>query len=325
MKALVNTAPGKVEMQDLPAPSPGKGEVRIKTAACAICATDLEMIEGCKRSRFSQILGHEWSGIIDAAGEDTDARLVGSPCVAENVLTDGGEVGFERPGGYAEYFITEAKNIHVLPADYPLVTAALIEPLAVAVRGFKRLRIEDRNSALIFGDGPIGLIMLMLLKRGGVKKIVLVGGRARRLDLAAEFGATHLLNYHDFGEDLATAIAKTSTDLFANVIEASGSAAAMRACLDLAKPCGHILMLGDYGTERASFPWLHFLQCELELIGSNASAGAWPEAVDLAVSGEIPLHRLATHVISPGEFEEGLNWVRGHRGDVLKVILDWSK
>ena len=56
-----------------------------------------------------------------------DPGLVGRPCVAENVLADGGEVGFEHPGGYAECFLTEARSLHPLPAGLGLETAALIE------------------------------------------------------------------------------------------------------------------------------------------------------------------------------------------------------
>ena len=61
---------------------------------------------------------------------------MGQPCVAENVLADGGEVGFEHPGGYGQYLLTEARNVHPLPEDFPPTTAALIEPLAVCVRGW---------------------------------------------------------------------------------------------------------------------------------------------------------------------------------------------
>ena len=67
-------------------------------------------------------------------GPAVDPALLGKPCVAENVLSDGGEVGFEHPGGYGQFLVTEAGNLHPLPEDFPLSTAALIEPLAVCVR-----------------------------------------------------------------------------------------------------------------------------------------------------------------------------------------------
>ena len=237
MKAIVVTAIGKVELQELPQPVPGPGQVRIRTGACGICATDLTMIHGCERSHYPAILGHEWSGIVDAVGDGVDDSLVGSHCVGENVLRDGGEVGFEHPGGYGEYLVTEASNIHVLPRDFSLTTAALIEPLAVGVRGFTRLRAEDNSRALIFGDGPIGLIMLMLLKLDGFENIVLVGGRRERLRTASDMGAEQVINYHEIKGDLTKAIRDSTEGLFPNVIEASGSSAAMKASLELTAPC----------------------------------------------------------------------------------------
>ena len=197
MKAIVHVAPNRVEWQDWPMPQPGAGEVRIRTLACGICATDLEMIAGWKRTGVPAIPGHEWSGVVDAVGPGGDPALLGKFCVAENVLADGGEVGFEHSGGYGQYLVTEARNVYLLPESFPPTTAALIEPLAVCVRAVGRLRLEDRRSALIFGDGPIGLLMLLLLRWVNVECVAVVGGRAARLALAEEFGATAALNYHD--------------------------------------------------------------------------------------------------------------------------------
>ena len=102
MKAIVNTALNQLEWQDISLPQPAGGQVRVRTAACGICATDLQMIAGWTRTGFPSISGHEWAGIVDAVGAGVDAGLIGQHCVAENVLADGGEVGFEHPGGYAE-------------------------------------------------------------------------------------------------------------------------------------------------------------------------------------------------------------------------------
>ncbi|HUV38619.1 MAG TPA: zinc-binding dehydrogenase, partial [Planctomycetota bacterium] len=238
------------------------------------------------------------------------------------VLADGGEVGFEHPGGYAEHLVTEAKNVRVLPDGFPPATAALIEPLAVGVRALRRLDVKDKRSALVLGDGPIGLIVLMLLKHHGVKDLCLVGGRPTRLALARELVGARTLNYHDVGTDLAAEIRRAFDTAFANVIEASGSAAAMQAALDAADHRGKVLVLGDYRDARADFPWNTVLLRELEIVGSNASADAWDEAVALAVDGEIPLERLVSHRIAAREFARGIEIARTSR-DVVKIILEW--
>ena len=322
MKAIVNTAPGRLEWQDHPTPQPGEGQVRIRTAACGVCATDLEMIAGWDRTGFPAIPGHEWAGVVDAAAPGGDERLIGRACVAENVLADGGEVGFEHPGGYAHYLLTEAANVHPLPEGFPPVSAALIEPLAVCVRAMRRLAMHSGEAALVLGDGPIGLLMLVLLKAAGVERVALVGGRPARLAVASELGADAALNYHEAGADLAQAVAASCGERWPNVIEASGSSAALAAGLALAAHEGKVLLIGDYVDARAEFRWNRMLHGELELIGSNASAGAWGEAVRLAVEGAVPLARLVSRRLPAASFAEAVDLARTDR-DVIKVVMEW--
>src|SRR5512136_3093109 len=130
MKAIVNTGPNRLEFLEVPMPQPGPGQVRIRTGACGICATDMLMIAGWDRTGFPSIPGHEWAGTVDELGEGVDQALLGRRCTGENALSTGGEVGFENPGGYGEFFVTEARNIYPLPARFPFRTAALMEPLA---------------------------------------------------------------------------------------------------------------------------------------------------------------------------------------------------
>jgi threonine dehydrogenase-like Zn-dependent dehydrogenase len=323
MKAIVNTAPGVLEMRDVPTPAPAAGQVRLRTGACGICATDLEMIAGWERTGFPSIPGHEWSGTVDAVGPGVDASLLGRRGVAENVLADGGEVGFEHPGGYGEFLITDAANVQLLPDDFPFATAALIEPLAVSVRALRRLGMPTPGPTLLFGDGCIGLMLTMLLARDGAGPIAVLGGRDARLALAAELGASSTANYHSFGDDLISEVRSHLGSGFEVVVEASGSPCAFHAALELAAHEGRVLMLGDYSAARAEFPLTRFLQREAVLLPSNASAGAWPEAVRLAVDERLPLDRLLTHRLPADRFAEGLDLVRARRGDVVKVVLEW--
>lgn len=323
MRAYTNVAPGVMEWREWPLPVPGPGQVRIRTAACGICATDLEMIAGWDRTGFPAVPGHEWSGVVDAAGPDADAGLVGKPCVAENVLADGGEVGFEHPGGYAEYLVTEAANVLPLPESFPLDVAALIEPLAVCVHGWNRLGADARvRRALVLGDGPIGLLMVALLRHRGFNEIGLVGGRANRLALGQEFGATATLNYHETEGPLARAILDGLGGTSPVVVEASGAPEAMARTLKVAAPGGRVLVLGDYGAGRADFAWNTLLHRELTLVGSNASAGAWPEAVRLATAEGFPLGRLVSDRLPVEAFDQGMEKARTSR-EALKVVMRW--
>lgn len=323
MKAIVNSAPGQLQMQTLPAPTPGAGQVRIRTEVCGICATDLEMIDGWQRTGFPSIPGHEWCGRVDAVGVGVDAGLIGKRCVGDNVLADGGEVGFEHPGAYGEYFLTEAATLHPLPADFSPLVGVLIEPLAVVVRGFKHLQSGEQRRALILGDGPIGLLMLMVFRNAGFQEVVMIGGRQGRLALAEKLGAVDAVNYSEFEGD-AGGLAQRLGQSFPLIVEASGSAQSIQNALRFAARGGKILLLGDYRESQAEFRWNQLIHQELTLLGSNASADAWAEAVGLAVTGGLPLEVLVSRRFPASAFVDAFSLVRSQQSDVVKVVLEWT-
>lgn len=322
MKAITNIAPDQLAWRTYPLPEPGVGQVRVRSGAVGICATDLEMIAGWKRTKPPNIPGHEWAGFIDAVGLEVDSAFVGQRCVAENVLSDGGEVGFEHSGAYGEYFLTEASNIHLLPDNFPLTTAALIEPLAVVTRALRRLSLTDHPHVLISGDGPIGLITLMCLRYQGIKHIAIVGGRAGRLELAQSLGATTFDISH-FENSITSTLQHHFSGTVSCIIEASGSAAALDTAFHLISRKGQLLLIGDYGQARANFPWNTMIHREIDMKGSNASAGAWSEASQLAIEGAIPLERIISHTFPVEQFEDAFSLVRSQGNDVVKVILEW--
>ncbi len=322
MRAIVNTGPNKLEMLELPTPVPGSGQVRIKTSACGICATDLEMVAGWERTPFPSTPGHEWSGVVDAVGEGVDETLLGKKCVAENVLADGLEVGFEHPGGYGEYLLNEVGNVHVLPDGYPMDVAALIEPLAVSVRAQHRLGHPVDGPALVIGDGSIGLLTCALLTRRGID-VTLVGGRPERLDVATGMGAVQTINYHELVGELAEDVVAATGCKFPTVIECSGSAKAVEACFGLVEKQGKVLILGDYAHAHANFRWNNMLWQEITLIGSNASAGAWEVATNLAVHNDIPLQNLITHRIKAEDFQTGYDAMHNRESKVIKIVMQW--
>jgi threonine dehydrogenase-like Zn-dependent dehydrogenase len=322
MKAIVNTGPGRVDFLDWPLPEPGPGQVRIRTLACGVCATDLQMIAGWKRTGFPAIPGHEWCGMVEKLGLGVSGALAGRRCVAANVLPDGGEVGFEHSGGYGEYFLTAADNVQVLPDEFPADAGVLIEPLAVCTRALRRLPGELPSRALIFGDGPVGLLLAGLLARAGVSDLCLVGGRPRRLELARTMGCHRTFNYHAARGSLSDAIRSGLGSDWPCVIEASGASVGMTAALQLAAREGRILVVGDYGEAAAAFQWNELLHHEWTLVGSNASAGSWPQAVRKAVGG-FPLGALVTHRFPVARFAEAMETARSCR-DAVKVAMVWT-
>lgn len=319
MKAIVNTGPNRLELQDLPIPEPAQAQVRIRTRSVGVCTTDLKMISGWNCTPFPSIPGHEWSGVVDAVGSGVDPNIIGQLCVAENILDDGGEIGFEYPGGYAHLFCTRATNLHFLPASFPAHLAALIEPLAVTLHGLSRLRYAAPAPAIVFGDGPLGLLFLAVLKSKGIECVDMVGGQEKRLALARELGARETFLHQSFTPARLNPPGKG----YLHLVDASGSAEALSWAIQIAPRAGRVLVVGDYDEQRAQFSWNDLLHRELELIGSNASAGAWTEAVDLAVSGMLPLGKLVTHRLPPQRFVEAIRLTSDLKDECIKVVIDW--
>jgi len=322
MDAIINTAPGKLELHQLPIPTPDTGEVLIRTIACGICSTDMEMIAGWDRTGFPTIPGHEWCGTVEKLGNGVEATLKGRTVVGDNILTDGGEVGFEYPGGYARHFITRAENLVILPDTVNPALSTLIEPLAVCLRGFNKVKEVLPTDVLIFGDGPIGLLQLMLARHAQAETITVVGGREARLSLAKSLGADAIIDYRDTGV-LSDNIKKASgIDYWPLIFESSGNAEALTTAIDLGNIDTRILLLGDYAQQHADLKWNRLLHGELHIIGSNTGSGAWAEAGRL--SEELPLASLVTHHYPAEDFETAMQIMQDRKSGAIKVVLEWE-
>jgi threonine dehydrogenase-like Zn-dependent dehydrogenase len=174
---------------------------------------------------------------------------------------------------------------------------------------------------LIVGDGPIGLLTLILARRAGVPEVWLVGGRDRRLALARELGAARVLDHR--AGDVAAQLAAAGTTP-SQIVEATGVAAALATTLAAAPRGARLLVLGDYGEAVASFHWNLLLHRELTLLGSNASAGAWPAAVQAATDCAADVARLITHRLPAAQFAQGIALMRRQDPATVKVVLRWD-
>ena len=120
---------------------------------------------------------------------------------------------------------------------------------------------------------------------------------------------------------LPDALARVTGRGFSAVFEASGSAEAAGACLELVDRLGTMVVIGDYGAARTPFPWNAVRLRQVTVAGSDASAGSWPEAVRLAP--RLPLARLASRRLPVERFAEGVALAGGRDPSLVKVVLEW--
>lgn len=198
-------------IEERPIPTPGEGEVLLKTRLCGICGSDLHQFKhageidrlaremGAPGQDLSKgmVLGHEYVGeVIDFGPGTQQALQMGDRVVSVPFLLRGGApvaigANVEVDGAYAEYFLgTEALLLKV-PDGVPDEAAALVEPLGIAVHAVAKSRLAgDDLPCVVLGCGPIGLAIIAVLRMRGVTRIVASDFSTKRRELAAQMGAT---------------------------------------------------------------------------------------------------------------------------------------
>jgi threonine dehydrogenase-like Zn-dependent dehydrogenase len=209
MKAVTCTN-AKLEVVDLPSPTPGPGQLLIEVLRCGICGSDLHAREHCDeladvtaevgydgifRSTDSVVLGHEFCGVVRDHGPKTrrtlalGTRVVSFPLlrVGKDVHTTG--LSAAAPGGYAEQALVQESLTFAIPNGLSTDVAALTEPMAVGLHAVRRSGISRGQVAIVVGCGPVGLAVICMLKAQGVRTVIASDFSAGRRALATACGA----------------------------------------------------------------------------------------------------------------------------------------
>ncbi len=335
MRAVVVRGPHQMALEHRPRPTPGPEQALVRVRYSACCATDFDLIDGTMpdQARYPIVLGHEWSGEVVEAPAAFQA-LVGQPVVADNLVTCGqcpaclagrpnlcvrmDELGFSLDGAHADYLVTLARSVRVLPPGVSLRAAALAEPLGVALYGTRRARVGPGDCALVLGAGPIGLLTMQACRAAGAREVWQADLRPERRALAERLGATGTLDVTH--EDLTTALARAGVvpDV---VLECSGSPSAFAAALRAVRPGGRVGVLGYYSDERVEIRPSDIMMRDLEVIGAVCPTGTWEAAIELLADGRVDTDALITHVLPLERFDEAYRLARGGPG-VIKVVLE---
>ena len=333
MKAVVIEKPGSVVLKEVPMPEPPKGFVRVKVKAAAICATDLEVLDGNIAAKYPLIPGHEWSGIVDCVGEDVDKAWLGQAVTGSNDVVcltcpacrrgewryckSFKEIGFKMDGAYAEYVIVPAYGLCRLPSNVSFAQAALAEPLGVALGTMKKSHAKLGDTCLIMGAGSIGLCTLVVAKAMGLRDIVVCASGRGREALAKKHGADHFIATKE--QDLMEEMRKIHPDGTDVIIDATGMEECIQMALKLCKKGGTVVLEG-YGrgkTMQICMDDIHINN--LHLIGAGNNWNMHQKAIDLMASGVIDIEDFVSEVISLEEFEKGIDMARKRPEGFVKV------
>lgn len=335
MKAVVIKEPKNISLEQVAMPEPQPGFVRIKVKAAAICATDLEVLDGNIAANYPLTPGHEWSGIVDAVGSEKDAhwigkRVIGSSdvaCLTCDACRSGNwryckdfeEIGFKRNGAYAEYAIMPAYGLVELPDNVSFAQGALCEPLGVALGTLEKAGAKYGDTCLIMGAGSIGLCMLAAAKALGLKDIVVVATTDRRLKLAREMGAVRTIASKE--ENVMEVMQKLRPEGTDVVIDATGIEECIQQSLKLAKRGGTVALAG-YGRGKIMNIRIDDIHIyNLRVVGAGNNWNQHKKAVTMMADGSVNIEKFVTNKIKLEDYRKGLDLARTRPEGFVKAVF----
>lgn len=253
MKTVFFAGENRVEVREVEERHPGPGQVKIKTAYAALCATDVHMVTmGVLDARPGIPLGHEASGTIVELGGHTEEYgfHIGDKVVTAPVSVCGRcsmcKKGMPQYcynavpiGAFSEYMVTDISAVYKIPEHADMQRYALTEPAVCTVRAMDLAGIRHGDTVLISGVGGIGSILLSMIALSGASRITAVDPIPEKRRLARELGASYVVDpFQENVQEAAEII--TEGEGFDHVFEVSGAPSAAQICLDIVGHCGKI-------------------------------------------------------------------------------------
>lgn len=345
MRAGVYRGKGRVVVESVPIPEIGEGEVLFRVAACGICGTDIKKIHhGFVEP--PQILGHELAGTVVKVGRGVKKFKVGDrvvsfhhiPCGAcfycERKLFSqcagykkvGLTAGFDpNGGGFAEYvrampWIVE-RGMLALPADVTFEEATFVEPVNTCLKAVRKARVAAGETVLVIGQGPIGLLLMLLAKHEGARMFTsdpMAGRRAASEQFGAEKSfdpaAANLL------EEMHSLTAGRGADA---VLVAVPNPSLVVEALGLARPGGRVLLFAHNDpVMKVEFPASAVGVEEKEILGSySASVEDQEESAALVFERRLPVRELISHRFPLERIADALELAARPGDNTLKVVI----
>lgn len=306
MKAVRYHAPHTpFTLDELPVPSPGAGEVRVRVRAAGVCHTELHFESGLLNLGVAPVtMGHEIAGTVDAVGEGVTSRREGdrvllyyySGCGScewcrrgeENLCPrPRAELGFVSDGGYAEYVVVPERNAVQIPDSLSFAEAAPIGcGVTTALHACGLARVADGDTVVVYGVGGVGYGLIQVAGLRGAR-VIAVGRSSAKLALASELGAHAVVNATEV-RDVAGEVRALTDGRGADVVfELVATAPTMAASTAMLARHGRLVFVG-YSEDALTVPPIQLVVLEAEVMGSVGNTLAeLEEAVRLVSQGKV--------------------------------------
>jgi len=345
MRAAVYTGNSTIGVHSVAVPDLGPGEMLIRVHSCGICHTDLKKIE-YNLLAPPRIFGHETAGEVAAAGDGVRAYRAGDrvlvfhhiPCMecfycrhqlyaqCPVYKKVGVTAGYEPAGGGFSQYVRVMdwivkRGVEKIPDGVPYEHASFVEPLNTCLKGVVQLDPRPNDVVVILGQGPIGLIFTMLVKRTGAT-ILATDGMPFRKDRAVRFGA--LAAYDPSDPKLQARINELTNGRGADsVIVAASAPGIVEQAMAYSRPGSRILLFAQTShQERIELSGADVCVGERTIFGSySASVDLQKESADLVFSGELPIEDLISHRFPLDQIRAGIDLALHPEPTSLKIIV----
>ncbi|MTI81081.1 MAG: zinc-dependent alcohol dehydrogenase family protein [Firmicutes bacterium] len=333
MRAAVIEGPHKIEIKEVPYPTPKAGEVVVKVEACGVCGTDYHILEGDFLSSYPLVPGHEFSGTVYELGEgvedwQTGDRVSADPSVycgecyyclnnQGNMCQKWNAIGVTMNGAFAEYVVLPAKNLYSMPENMSFNEGAYVEPLSCVVYAMRRLNMRFGDKVLLFGAGPMGLLLQQSLLKGGASEVVVVDLAEEKLATAKKLGAHKTF--------VGTDGLKEEYPLgFDVVIDATGIPAVIENMFQFAGKRAKIMQFGCAPNDaKVKVSPFEIYNNDWEIIGTMALLFTFHPAINLLKNGVVASEVLTTKEITLDQFPKYLSQPKD-KHDLKVLVKPWK-
>lgn len=314
MDAICYTENGVAVTKQLPEPMLKPGHALVRVRASGLCHTDIDVLYGrYGEGRFPLVPGHEYAGVVEAVASDVTGISVGQRVVVDpnlpcghcrscrkgltNLCSELKAYGVTENGGFAQYSAVRVEHLHDI-GDLDFNLAALAEPLACVLNGLGSAALktgpQGTENALVFGAGPIGLLLALSLKAEGVASVTIADINEGRLAFAETLGLKTIVSGSD-----ALLRQRHGFDF---VADATGIPRVVEGMIDFVADGGTVLIFGVCAPDaRVSIPPFEIFRRQIRFAGSHSLNRNIPQALAILARDKGAMARLVSHRLPLGE------------------------
>ena len=316
---------GDIRVAGEPVRAPGAGESLVRVEAVGLCGSDLHWYEeggiGDARLESPLVVGHEFAGVVE--GGPLDGRLVavdpalhcgrcdrcleGNPNLCAEVVFAGHG---SCDGGLRQYLSWPTEALHPLPESMDGSTGAMLEPLGVAIHAFDLGHVRLGADVAVVGCGPIGLLLIQVVRAAGARVVLAVDPLAHRRAAAQDAGAELVVAPEELPSAVAVDVA----------FEAAGNDAAVDLAMRAARAGARVVLLGIPSDDRTTFSAALARRRGLTIVMVRRMGAVYPRAIRLVEQGLVDVGGLVTHRYPLTRVDEAFRTAAAREG--LKVVVE---